>query len=234
MYVEGLGASIVDQLIAAGKLKTFADLYRLAEADIAGLTGENEQNGKTVTRRVGEKTAAKIVANIASTRQLGLERLLAGLGIRHVGTTVARLLAESFGSLDALAAAGVEQLESIHGMGEVIARSVHEFFRSPHGRHAIEALREAGINPLQAPRPAGAADGELKGQTVVVTGTMERYTREEIEALIAELGGKPSGSVSRKTSFVVAGPGAGSKLDKAKELGVPVMSEAEFLGKVGK
>ena len=232
MYVEGLGESIVDQLIAAGRLKTFADLYRLVESDIAGLTSENEQNGKTVVRRVGEKTAAKIVANIAATRELGLDRLLAGLGIRHVGSRVAYVLASHFGSLDAIASADVAALAGVHEIGPVIAQSVHDFFASEAGRQTVAALKAVGVNPTFAKPPA--ADQPLLGKTVVVTGTLTRFDRSEIEAMIVQLGGKASGSVSKKTSLVVAGENAGSKLQKAQELGVKVIDEAEFLRLIGR
>jgi DNA ligase (NAD+) len=235
MYVEGLGESIVDQLIAAGKLHTFADLYKLSADDIANLTSEGEQKGKTVTRRVGEKNAAKIVKNIEGTLELGFDRLLAGLGIHHVGNRTAYVLASHFGSLDALADAMQEQLSSVHEIGDVIAESVHEFFHSDSGKKAISALQKMGIDPRMA-KPRRAEDSELplKDQTVVVTGSLQKFDRNEIEELIVKLGGKASGSVSKKTSFVVAGESAGSKFDKAKELGIEVLSEAEFLKKIGK
>jgi DNA ligase (NAD+) len=233
MYVEGLGEQIIDQLVTAEKVKTFADLYKLTESDIANLTSEGEQGGKTVVRRVGEKNAAKIVKNIESTRSLGLDRLIAGLGIRHVGNRVAYVVATHFGSLDAISAATKEQLSSANEIGEVIAESVHEFFHSQSGKATIDALKAVGINP-KAEKPAAAGEELLAGQTVVVTGTLVKFSREQIEELIVKLGGKAAGSVSKKTSFVVAGESAGSKLDKAKELGVPVLTEAQFLEKVGK
>jgi DNA ligase (NAD+) len=233
MYVEGLGEQIIDQLVTAGKVKTFADLYKLTESDIANLTSEGEQGGKSVVRRVGEKNAAKIVKNIESTRELGLDRLLAGLGIRHVGNRVAYVLATHFGSLDAIGAATVEQLSSVNEIGDVIAESVHDFFHSKQGKAAVDALMEVGVDPKSA-KPQAAGDAPLAGQTVVVTGTLEKFGREEIEELIQKLGGKAAGSVSKKTSFVVAGENAGSKLDKAKELGVPVLSEKQFLEKIGR
>ena len=232
MYVEGLGEQIVDQLIAAGKLRGFADLYRLTEADVANLTSTSEQNGKTITRRVGEKTAAKIVKNVESTRSLGLDRLLAGLGIRHVGTRVAYVLASHFGSLDALAKASEEELSDVHEIGEIIADSVHDFFHNKAGLDAIKQLRDVGVDPRLETKES-AREQPLAGQSIVITGTLEKFDRKQIEDLIAQLGGKASGSVSKKTSFVVAGENAGSKLDKAKELGVKVISEAEFVEMVG-
>lgn len=232
MYVEGLGEAIVDQLIAAGKLKTFADLYRLTADDIAGLTSENEQNGKTVVRRVGEKTAAKVVTNVEATRAFGLDRLLAGLGIRHVGSRVAHVLASHFGSLDAIAAADTAALASVHEIGDVIAQSVHDFFASDAGRSTVAALKAVGVDPKFA-KPA-VADQPLLGKTVVVTGTLAKFDRSEIEKMIVDLGGKAAGSVSKKTSFVVAGENAGSKLEKAQSLGVEVISEADFLKRIGR
>ncbi|HVT87462.1 MAG TPA: NAD-dependent DNA ligase LigA [Tepidisphaeraceae bacterium] len=231
MYVEGLGEQIVDQLIAAGLLKGFADLYQLTEAQIANLTSEGEQNGKSVIRRVGEKNAAKIIKNIEATRALGLERLLAGLGIRHVGNRVAHVVANHFGSLDAIGAATTEQLAEVNEIGEVIAQSVHDFFSSPSGKAVVKSLKAASIDPkIDVTKKSNNL--LLAGQTVVVTGTLEKYDRQQIEELIVKMGGKASGSVSKKTSFVVAGESAGSKLDKAKELGVPVLTEAEFLKKI--
>ncbi len=234
MDIEGLGDVLVDQLVERGLVKTFADLYRLKETDIATLGSEVEQGGKTVKRTVGEKVAAKVIANIDASRKQGLDRLLAGLGIRHVGSRVAYVIASHFGSLDAIAAATQEQLSEVNEIGPVIAESVHDFFNNAAGQKTITDLRKVGVDPKMDVAPRDAASQLLAGQTVVVTGTMTRFDRKEIEELIVKLGGKASGSVSKKTSFLVAGESAGSKLDKAKELGVPVLSEAEFLQKIGK
>ncbi|MDB5297849.1 MAG: ligase, NAD-dependent, partial [Phycisphaerales bacterium] len=239
MDIEGVGDKLVDQLVDRGLVKTFADLYALKPEDLAGLTSEVEQGDKTVTRTVGEKVAAKVVANVAKSRGQGLDRLLAGLGIHHVGTRVAHVLAGAFGSLDALAAATPEQLAATHEIGDVIADSVHDFFHNPASAAAVTALRAAGVNPtnpVRTPPPADGAptpDQPLAGKTVVVTGTLPTMKRPDVEALIVKLGGKASGSVSKKTSFVVAGEDAGSKLAKAKELGVEVLDEAGFLARVG-
>jgi DNA ligase (NAD+) len=234
MYVEGLGEQIVDQLIAAGKLHTFADLYTLTQEDIANLSSESEKDGKTIIRKVGEKTAAKIVANIDASRQLGLDRLLAGLGIRHVGNRVGYVLASHFGSLDAIEAASKEQLNSVDEIGEVNADSVHDFFHNEAGIAAINALKKVGVDPHMEKVAGSPADLPLAGKSIVVTGTLAKLDRKEIEDLIVQLGGKASGSVSKKTSFLVAGDNAGSKLDKAKELGVEVISEADFLKRIGR
>lgn len=234
MDIEGLGDVLIDQLVERGLVTTFADLYKLKADDIASITSEVEQDGKTVTRTVGDKVAAKVVANVQNSRSRGLERLLAGLGIHHVGTRVAFVLASHFGSLEAIAAASVEELSNVHEIGPVIAESVHDFFHNEAGRRSVQAMIDQGINPTME-KPSAKAGGELPfaGQSIVVTGTLQHFQREEIEALIQQLGGKASGSVSKKTAFVVAGEKAGSKLDKAQELGVAVITEAEFMKKAG-
>lgn len=240
MDIEGLGDVLVDQLCEPGLVRTFADLYRLTPEQIANLGSEVEQGGKVVKRTVGEKVANKVVANVANSRKQGLDRLVAALGIPHVGNRVAYILAQNFGSLEALAAASREDLANVHEIGEVIAASVHDFFNNPAGKRVVAQLKSVGIDPRMAvvstPKGGAAvtgptADLPLAGQSVVVTGTMEKLDRKEIEALILKLGGRASGSVSKKTSFVVAGDKAGSKLDKARELGIPVLSEQEFLSK---
>jgi DNA ligase (NAD+) len=220
MNIEGLGEALIDQLVDAGKLRTFADIYRLTRDDLLSL------------ERMGEKSAANVLASIASTKDRSLDRLLAGIGIRHVGNTVARALAGEFGSLDAIAAADVDRLAAVEGVGEVIAQAVHDFFRSDSGRHVIAELKRVGVDPRQ---DAGARPvaGPLSGKTVVVTGTLSRFTREQIEQRIRELGGKSSGSVSAKTSLLIAGDKAGSKLDKARQFGVEVVDEDEFVRRFG-
>ncbi|HTL30772.1 MAG TPA: helix-hairpin-helix domain-containing protein [Tepidisphaeraceae bacterium] len=232
MDIEGLGDFLVDQLVDRGLVKTFADLYKLKVDDIATLTSESEQGGKTVKRIVGEKTATKVVDNIDASRKQGLDRLLAALGIRHVGNRVAYVLAQGFGSLDALRNATEDQLSSVNEIGEVIAQSIYSFFHSAAGEETIAKLKSAGIDPkMERPK---AGEQRLAGKTIVVTGTLAKMQREEIEQLIVQLGGKASGSVSKKTSFLVAGEKAGSKLDKAKELGIEVITEDEFLERVGR
>jgi DNA ligase (NAD+) len=234
MDIEGLGDVLIDQLVEEGHVTEFADLYQLKPQTIANLSSEVEQNGKVVKRTVGEKVAKKVVENIERSRQQPLERLLAGLGIRHVGNRVAHILATHFGSLDALAAATPEQLSEVHEIGPAIADSVHDFFHSASGKKAIAHLQAVGVNPEQEViQPEAAADLPLSGKTLVVTGTLKTYKREEIEALIQKLGGRAAGSVSKKTSYVIAGEEAGSKLDKAQKLGVPILSEDEFNRLIG-
>jgi DNA ligase (NAD+) len=218
MDIENIGDALVDQLVDAGLVKTFADLYRLKKEDLLKL------------ERMGEKSAQNILDAVEGSRSRGLDRLLAGLGIRHVGNRVATVLSQNFSSLRELEKASVEQLSAVHEIGDVIAQSVHDFFHSPAGRKAVEELISVGIDP-KSNKPA-AGEQPLAGLTIVVTGTLEKFKRNEIEELIAKLGGRVAGSVSKKTSFVLAGEEAGSKLEKAKELGVQVIGEAEFMKKI--
>ena len=221
MDIENVGEALVDQLIGAGLVKTFADLYRLTEAQLIEL------------ERMGEKSARNVVESIKTSRKQGLDRLLAGLGIRHVGNRVAFVLASHFRSFDKLASATLEELSDVHEIGEVIAASVHEFFHSDAGRKMIEELKAVELDPHMKKPPAaeGGAALPFAGMTIVVTGTLEKYKRPEIEEMIVKLGGRAGGSVSKKTSFLIAGTDAGSKLDKAKSLGVEVISEDEFLAR---
>lgn len=222
MDVGRLGEVLIDQLVDAGIVKTFADIYRLTKEQLIGL------------ERMADKSAQNVIDSIQASRDRGLDRLLAGLGIRHVGNRVAYVLAAHFGSLDAIAAATCEELNNVNEIGDVIADSVHDFFHNSAGRETIKQLKSVGIDPKLAEPQAAGGTLPLEGKTIVVTGTMEKLDRKEIEDLIVQMGGKASGSVSKKTSFVVAGESAGSKLDKAKELGIEVISEIEFLKRVGR
>ena len=237
MDIEGVGEKLIDQLVDRKMVATFADLYRLKVDDLAALASESTASGKTIKRTMGEKTAAKVTANIAASRQRPLDRLLAGLGIHHIGQGGSRALANGFGSLDAIAAATVEQLSAVEDIGGITAASVFDFFHSTAGAAAVADLQAVGVDPRQAvqPKPTTAtADLPLAGQTVVITGTLPTLDRAAAEALVVELGGKASGSVSKRTSFVVAGEKAGSKLAKAAELGVEVLDEAAFLKRAGR
>jgi DNA ligase (NAD+) len=161
--------------------------------------------------------------------------LLAGLGIRHIGSRVAHVLASNFGSLDALAKATQEELSAVNEIGPVIADSVHDFFASDSGKRTIADLKAVGIDPkLEIPSPEAVASLPLAGKTLVVTGTLSKFDRKQIEELIMKNGGKAAGSVSKKTDYLVAGENAGSKLDKAKELGVKVIDEGEFERLIGR
>jgi DNA ligase (NAD+) len=233
MDIEGLGDVLVDQLVDRGLVRTFADLYKLKPDDIASLSSEIEQGEKVITRTVGEKIANKVIANVENSRKQGLDRLLAGLGIPHVGNRVAFLLAQNFGSLDGVAAASVEELSAVNEIGEVIAASVYDYFHDAAGRDIVKQLQAVGVDPTMA-KPKASGNLPLAGKTIVVTGTLKTMGRTEIEELIVKLGGKASGSVSKKTAFLVAGEEAGSKLAKAEELGVEVKTEEEFLQMIGR
>jgi DNA ligase (NAD+) len=184
--------------------------------------------------RMGELSTKNLLDGIEASKNRGLARLLTGLGIRHVGETVADDLAREFGNADDLRAAPLERLARVEGIGPERAKSIKDYLDSPSGRKTIDELKTLGLKMTEAPRPKPAGGADFTGKTFVVTGTLARYSREEIEELIKNLGGKAAGSVSKKTSYVVAGEKAGSKLDKAKELGVPVLTEDEFDALIGK
>ncbi|MEO6462639.1 MAG: NAD-dependent DNA ligase LigA, partial [Candidatus Eisenbacteria bacterium] len=216
MDIAGLGEAVVEQLVAGGTVADPADLYDLATDTLAGL------------ERMGRKSAANLVAGLASSKDRPLDRFLFALGIRHVGTTTARALARAFGALDRLAAASVEELRAVPDVGPVVAESVHRWFHDEHGLDLLARLARAGVVPAPVEAPAGGETAPWAGLTFVLTGTLARRTRIEAGAAIEALGGAIAGSVSKKTQFVVAGEEAGSKLDKAKDLGVPVLDEAAF------
>jgi len=213
MDIEGLGDKLVDQLVDADLVRTAADLYRLDIQTLAGL------------ERMAEKSAGNVVAAIAKSKSTTLERFIYALGIRHVGESTARDLARHFGSLDALLAADEAALLEVPDVGPVLAESIAQFFAEPHNRDVVEKLRAAGIHWLEH-APQRSASGPLAGLTLVLTGTLPTLTRDEAKAAIEAAGGKVAGSVSKKTSYVVAGEDAGSKLDRARELGLPVLDEA--------
>jgi DNA ligase (NAD+) len=223
MDIEGLGDKLVEQLVTAGLVRNYGDLYRLTEEQLTDL------------ERMGKKSAQNLIEGVAASRGRGLAKLLNALAIRHVGARVATLLAEQFGSIMALQAATEEELGEVNEIGPIIAKSVYEFLHSEAGQQTIDDLAALGIDmtaPLAARKEA--ASGPLAGKTLVVTGTLPTYGREEIEALIAELGGRAASSVSKKTDYVVAGEKAGSKLDKAQKLGVQILTEAEFNALIGR
>jgi DNA ligase (NAD+) len=231
MNIEGLGESLIAQLLAGGHVKDYADLYALTVADIAGLTTTSiRHDGKEITRRFGEKNAAKVVEQIDRSRQAGLGRVLYGLGIRHVGERGGQVLADAFGSMDAIARAPVVQLEQTHEIGPVLAESVRMWFDEPGNAQLVARLGAAGVRleATDAERARATAAGPLTGKTYVLTGTLASMTREEAEAAIARLGGKVAGSVSKKTTAVVVGAEPGSKADKARTLGIPVLDEDAF------
>jgi DNA ligase (NAD+) len=219
MDVEGLGIKLIEQLVGEGLVKSFPDLYRLK--------GRRDELLKL--ERMGEKSLDNLLEGIEASKSRPLWRLLTGLNIRHVGTRTAQILADQFGTLDEIMSQSEENLAAVNEIGQVIAKSIHTFFATAVTREMIEELRELGLN-FGSPRPARPAGaGKLEGMTFVVTGTMVKFSREQINELIHNHGGKPAGSVSKQTDYVVAGEKAGSKLDKAKKLGVKVLTEDEFL-----
>ncbi|HRF02337.1 MAG TPA: NAD-dependent DNA ligase LigA [Pirellulaceae bacterium] len=219
MDIEGLGDKLVEQLVAHGLVRRYGDLYRLTVEQLVEL------------ERMGRRSGEKLIEGIAASKERGMARLLAALSIRHVGTTVASLLARRFGSIDRLAEASLDELLAIHEIGDAIAGSVHDYLRSEQGRADIDDLRSLGVR-FTADQTAPVGD-QLAGMTIVVTGTLTRFTRESIEEAIRSRGGKAGSSVSKKTSLVVAGESAGSKLAKAQELGIRVIDEAGFLELIG-
>ena len=236
MNIEGLGESLIAQLIGDRLVSDYADIYALKAQKLADLTSTSVRtDGKAIERRFGEKNAAKVVAQIERSRENELWRLIYGLGIRHVGERAAQVLAEALGSMDALSAASIEQLQETREIGPVLAASVRNWFDEPRNRHLIERLRAAGVR-MEVPPEARAlrrAEGPLTGKTYVLTGTLGSMTRDEATAAIERLGGKVAGSVSKKTSGVIVGTDAGSKVDKARELGVPTLDEPAFLALIG-
>jgi DNA ligase (NAD+) len=216
MDIEGLGDKLIDQLVGSGLVRDYGDLYRLTAEQLLKL------------ERMGEKSAENLLAGIAASKARGLARLLAALSIRHVGTRVAQVLAENFSTIEELQQARVEQLSETNEIGPIIAESVHGFLQSPHGRKAVAELRDLGVTMQAEARAAPAGTGVLAGKTLVVTGTLRKYTRDEIHALIDRHGGRPASSVSKNTDYLVVGDDAGSKLAKAQQLGVAILSEEDF------
>lgn len=220
MDIERLGIALIEQLIESGLVKTFADVYRLRKEDLLGL------------ERMGEKSAQNVLDAIEASKVRPLWRLIAALGIRHVGGQSAQILAERFGSLAALRNAGQEELEAVEQVGPVMAESVYQYFRTPRQRAVIDDLLAAGVRPQPLARKK--REGRLQGKTLVVTGTLKSFSRQQAEQAIREAGGKAAGSVSKKTDFVLAGVDAGSKLQKARKLGVEVVTEEQFLLMLGR
>jgi len=215
--IEGLGDKLVDQLVDAGVVATLPDLYKLGLANLIALD------------RMGEKSAVNLLGALEGSKRTTFARFLYGLGIRHVGETTAKDLAKHFGNIDRLMAASVEQLLEVGDVGPIVAQSVRTFFDQPHNVEVVEQLRAAGVHWPETDGTAETAPKPLAGKTFVLTGTLPTLTRDDAKERIEAAGGKVSGSVSRKTHFVVAGAEAGSKLDKANELGVAVLDEAALL-----
>jgi DNA ligase (NAD+) len=211
MNIDGMGDALVDQLVDAGLVRSVADLYELKLESLTGL------------ERMGKKSAERVLANIENSRRQPLPRVLNGLGIPFVGERTATILAEHFGSLDAIWQASDEELQEAEEVGPKVAHSIRRFFHEPRNSELVERLRAAG---LQFTHEKRRTTGAFQGKTFVLTGTLPNWSREEAKEQIEAAGGKVSGSVSKKTNYVVAGEEAGSKLDKARELGVAVIDEA--------
>jgi len=213
MDIEGLGDKLVDQLVASGLIRTLPELYKLGVAKLCAL------------ERMAEKSAHNLVKGLEKSKQTTLTRFLFALGIRHVGETTARDLAKHFGSLDRIVEASEQQLLEVNDVGPIVARSIRTFFDQPHNREVVEQLRACGITWEEHDGTADRTPKPLAGKTFVLTGTLPTLTRDEAKDLIEAAGGKVAGSVSKKTHCVVAGAEAGSKLDKARELGVEILDE---------
>jgi len=232
MNIEGLGESLIAQLIAGELVRDYADVYALAAGQLAGLTSTSTRSdGKDITRRFGEKNAAKVIGQVERSRSNELWRLIYGLGIRHIGERAAQVLARGFGSIDAIATATAEQLQATPEVGPVLAASVCAWFGEPRNRQLLDRIRAAGVR-MEMPeseRQGATLPGPLTGKTYVLTGTLAAMSREEATAALERLGAKVAGSVSRKTTAVVVGEDAGSKADRARDLGVPMLDEAALL-----
>jgi DNA ligase (NAD+) len=218
MDIEGIGDKAVDMFIEKGLLDDYSSLYELRKEDVAAL------------ERWGDLSAANLIDGIEKSKRNELSRLIYALGIRMIGERSAKILADAFQSMEALMDATTEQLVAVHEIGPIVAESIVAYFSVPANRARIEKMQRLGVKPVHV---ATATGDRLAGKSVVVTGTLARYSRDEIHKLIEREGGKASGSVSSKTAYLVAGEAAGSKLDKAKSLGVTVLTEDEFLTMLG-
>jgi DNA ligase (NAD+) len=215
MDIEGIGDVMAQQLTELGLVKNITDIYDLDAKRLARVP------------RTGEKTISNLLRNIEASKSRGLARLLTGLGIRFVGTQTAQILADDFGAIDAIAHASTEELQQSEGIGPEVASSVHLFFQQRANLAMIERLSDAGVI-MTAPKRAKSKDGKFAGKTFVLTGTLANLTREDATALIQEAGGKVTGSVSKKTDYVVVGDDPGSKYAKAQQLGIAILDEDQL------
>jgi DNA ligase (NAD+) len=219
MDIENLGPALIEQLIDAGLVKNFADIYTLQKEDILEL------------ERMAEKSATNVISAIDQSKNRPLWRFIAALGIRNIGTQTAQILADEFGSLQNLMDASIDCLQKIEQIGPVVAQSIYDYFRNEANRKVIDGLLAAGVKPIHE---KDKKSDSLAGKTIVVTGTLENFSRSQIEQTIKQFGGKTVSSVSKNTGFVLAGAEPGSKLDKAKQLGIKIINEKEFLEMIGK
>jgi len=225
MDIDGLGDKIIDQLVERGLVQSVADLYRLTADQLIDRID-----------LVKDRKATKLIESIQASKNRGLARVLASISIRHVGPRVAKLLARRYPSIEQLSRGSIEEIAAIHEIGDSIANSVHEFLQGESGKRLIADLESVGVlleQPDGGHEHTAGNTRVLEGKTVVVTGTLSRYTRTEIKELIERLGGRASESVSKKTDFVVAGESAGSKLVKAEQLGIAVLNEDGFAELIG-
>ena len=214
------GYAIIEQLIDKGLLKEIADIYYLKKEDIASL------------KKSGDKFAQNLIDAINESKNNDLEKLISAFGIRHIGNKAAKIIAKRYGSMDALMNASIESLNLIDTIGGISATSIYEFLHQEQTIDLIEKLKNAGVN-MESKEDTEMQDDRFAGKTFVLTGTLEKYTRDEASDIIEKFGGKTSSSVSKKTSYVLAGEEAGSKLTKAQDLGVTILSEAEFDKMIG-
>jgi len=221
MDIEGLGDVLIEQLVDSGLVSDIADLYKLDIETVAGLD------------RMAEKSATNLIEQIHASRGRGLQRMLFGFDIRHVGERYSKILANYFRSIDRLMDASVEELDSIPEIGEKVAQSIHEFFRDERNLDLVRRLREVGVVMEIGDDEGPGASEEFAGKTFVLTGKLEEFTRNEAAAEIEARGGRVASSVSKNTDYVVAGEAAGSKLKKANDLGVAVLSEADLIAMFG-
>ncbi|OFW24211.1 MAG: hypothetical protein A3H97_21640 [Acidobacteria bacterium RIFCSPLOWO2_02_FULL_65_29] len=229
MNIEGLGASLVDELVEQGLVRDFADLYRLEAGQLESLvvTPREPRSERARPRRLG-KVGANVIAQIERSKQNDLSRLLYALGIRHIGEKAAATLAKHLRTIDRIMEAPVEALQTLPDVGPVVAASIRAFADAPRNRHLVDRLKEAGVNILSLAPEQGNEPGPLAGKVFVLTGTLSSISREAAASALERLGAKVSGSVSRKTTYLVAGADAGSKLDRARELGVETLDEEAF------
>jgi DNA ligase (NAD+) len=230
MNIEGLGESLVAQLIGNGLVRDYADVYHLTADQLAALTSTSEREGKVIERRFGAKNAAKVIEQINRSRTNDFWRVIYALGIRHIGERGAQVLARAFGSMEALEMASLEALRSTSEIGPVLAASARSWLDEPRNRELVDRLRAAGVR-MEVPeseRMQTTGPGPLTGRTYVITGTLSSMTREEATSTLERLGATVAGSVSKKTTAVIVGEEAGSKADKARALGVPMLDEAAF------
>jgi DNA ligase (NAD+) len=217
MNIENLGPAIVDQLVDKGLVKEYADLYKLTRLDLLDL------------ERMGEKSVEKLLDAIEESKSRDLAKLVAALNIHHVGVRTAEQLTDHYHTMESLMNASIEELQNVADIGPVVAQSIYDYFHSDRNRQVIEHLCASGVNMVSQRANEPQGEKKLSGKTLVVTGTLEKFSRSEIEAMIKKLGGKPTSSVSAKTDYLVVGAEAGSKLEKAKKLGVKILSEEEFI-----